>query len=117
MMCMKINVMKLKMTAVAKIEVVSIHMDLQELHAICKGRVQGVGFRATVRHYAKQLGINGTVRNLPDGSVEVYAQGTKSMLDQFIDRIKSKVGLIEVESMSVEFYSPQNQFQEFLVIH
>jgi acylphosphatase len=39
------------------------------------GRVQGVGFRQWTRRTAEHLGLSGTVRNLPDGSVEVMARG------------------------------------------
>jgi acylphosphatase len=45
-----------------------------------RGRVQGVGFRYFVEHSAKQLGIRGWVRNVDDGSVEVYAAGTAEQL-------------------------------------
>ncbi|MGA2878940.1 MAG: acylphosphatase [Bryobacteraceae bacterium] len=41
-----------------------------------RGRVQGVGFRYFVEHSAKALGVSGWVRNVDDGSVEVYAWGT-----------------------------------------
>jgi acylphosphatase len=45
-----------------------------------RGRVQGVGFRYFVEHSAKTLEISGWVRNVDDGSVEVYALGTAAQL-------------------------------------
>ena len=45
-----------------------------------RGRVQGVGFRYFVEHSAKALGVSGWVRNVDDGSVEVYASGTAAQL-------------------------------------
>ncbi|MBM4395103.1 MAG: acylphosphatase [Deltaproteobacteria bacterium] len=45
------------------------------------GRVQGVFFRASTRHEAERLGIAGRAVNLPDGSVEVVAQGPADRLD------------------------------------
>ena len=48
-----------------------------------RGRVQGVGFRYFVEHAAGKLGIRGWVRNLDDGSVEVYAVGTPAQLSEF----------------------------------
>ena len=46
------------------------------------GRVQGVGFRWWTRSLATRLGLSGTVRNLPDGSVAVHARGTEEQLRQ-----------------------------------
>ena len=47
---------------------------------LVEGQVQGVGFRYFVRHRAVQLGLGGRVRNLPDGRVEVVAQGPPGAL-------------------------------------
>ena len=44
------------------------------------GRVQGVGFRWWTRSLAVRLGVTGTVRNLPDGSVAVHARGSDDQL-------------------------------------
>lgn len=44
---------------------------------IVRGRVQGVGFRYTAREAASECGVAGWVRNLPDGSVEIVAQGSQ----------------------------------------
>ncbi len=45
------------------------------LHAVVRGRVQGVGFRWFVRQRARELGVRGWVRNRTDGSVEIHAEG------------------------------------------
>lgn len=47
------------------------------------GRVQGVGFRWFTRKTAGSLGLSGSVRNRPDGSVEVHAEGTGEALERF----------------------------------
>lgn len=67
--------------------------EIIEKHLIFKGHVQGVGFRATAMKYGKQLHLAGTVENLPDGSVEVFLQGTATLIDQFIQAIKAHFGL------------------------
>lgn len=91
-------------------------MELIELHAIAKGRVQGVGFRNTVRKYAYQLGLVGTVKNLPDQSVEIYAQGSKESLKAFISLLKQESRGIKVESLSEDYRSIHYPFDDFSII-
>lgn len=52
------------------------------------GRVQGVGFRATAQHLAAMLGVTGWVRNEPDGSVTMEAQGERDQLESLIVRLE-----------------------------
>jgi acylphosphatase len=52
------------------------------IRGIVSGRVQGVGFRYTTRGLAQELGLAGWVRNLPNGAVEVWAQGPNEAVDQ-----------------------------------
>ena len=53
------------------------------------GLVQGVGFRWTTQMIAQELGITGTVKNNPDGSVSIVAQGEELPLEHFIKKIKA----------------------------
>jgi len=46
--------------------------------------VQGVGFRASAAHEARRLGLDGWVRNLLEGSVELEASGTPAAVDAFV---------------------------------
>lgn len=62
--------------------------ELLELRAIIKGNVQGVGFRATTKLYAEQLKLVGFVRNLPDGNVEMCAQGDKQTLEKLVKKLR-----------------------------
>ncbi len=55
-------------------------MAASSLRCIVKGRVQGVFFRATTRAKAIELGLRGSVRNRPDGTVEVVACGKPAQL-------------------------------------
>jgi acylphosphatase len=54
------------------------------VRAVVRGRVQGVGFRASAAHEARRLGVGGWVRNLPDGSVELEARGTPAAVDALV---------------------------------
>ncbi|MGQ0627490.1 MAG: acylphosphatase [Phycisphaerales bacterium] len=56
------------------------------------GRVQGVGFRATARRIASALPITGWVRNEPDGSVLLEAQGPGPAIDDLVERIHASMG-------------------------
>ena len=62
--------------------------DLASLHAIVYGFVQGVFFRAFVSRQARALGLNGYVRNLPEGAVEVQAEGERNRLEELIGYLK-----------------------------
>ncbi len=56
------------------------------------GRVQGVGFRFTVRELAARLGIDGFVRNLPDGGVTLVAEGTRHDVDRLLSEVRATMG-------------------------
>lgn len=71
-------------------------MDLQRRRYLFRGRVQGVGFRMTTRRIARAYPVAGYVRNLPDGRVEVVAEGEPEALDAFIGAIRREFeGYIE----------------------
>jgi len=59
---------------------------------IYSGTVQGVGFRFTAEEVAGSLGLKGWVSNCPDGTVEVIAEGEKSDIDIFINKMKKAMG-------------------------
>ena len=56
----------------------------RRLHAVVRGRVQGVGFRFTTQYEGQKLGLGGWVRNCPDGSVEVEAEGPADAVETFL---------------------------------
>ena len=58
-------------------------MDKKKRHIIVQGKVQGVFFRACTRDKAVVLGLDGTVRNLPNGEVEILVAGPSDKVDEF----------------------------------
>ncbi len=53
------------------------------------GRVQGVGFRYFTVEQARRLGVGGSVRNLPDGRVEVVAEGDRAALEALVAAVRN----------------------------
>jgi acylphosphatase len=60
-------------------------MPLARVHCIVHGRVQGVAFRAATQRQAQQLGVHGWVRNRPDGTVELLAEGEQVSVQRLVD--------------------------------
>jgi len=58
-------------------------MNRSRLHIFYSGRVQGIGFRYTVKALVRGFEVTGIVRNLWDGRVELVAEGTKTELEEF----------------------------------
>jgi len=63
------------------------------------GRVQGVGFRASTRHRALELGLTGYARNLADGRVEAFVQGDAKDIDSFAQWLQVGPSLARVDDV------------------
>ena len=86
------------------------------IHLIVSGRVQGVFFRDNTRRKAKELRLTGYAKNLPDGSVEIVAEGNEDKLDELIKFIKKGPGVAMVEGIKVTHKEPEN-FKTFEIRH
>lgn len=73
-----------------------------QLFVLISGKVQGVGFRNFTQMNAKQLGINGYAKNLPNGKVEVVAEGDKSQLDALVALLKKGPRFARVDSLDAD---------------
>jgi acylphosphatase len=60
----------------------------QRYHILFTGRVQGVGFRYTTANIARGYDVTGYVSNLPDGRVELVAEGARRELDDFLREVR-----------------------------
>ena len=87
------------------------------MHAIFRGRVQGVFFRATARDYAIPLHIRGTAKNLYDGTVEIRAQGTQHHLNLFVQQLQEEYHLDPQTSASLTFSAPKELFDDFRIVY
>jgi len=72
------------------------------------GRVQGVGFRFATAREARALGVRGWVRNLPDGRVEVLAEGRPSAVAALLDFCREGPPGAHVERLDVNEVAPGN---------
>jgi acylphosphatase len=86
--------------------------ELLELRAIVTGRVQGVGFRSVVKSCAVTLQLVGFVCNLADGSVEICAQGEKSVLERLLEQIKQEFGHY-IKKIECDFRPIQQTYSDF----
>lgn len=59
------------------------------VHLLVSGRVQGVGFRWFVRVTGRSLQLSGWVKNRPDGTVEIAAEGSQDRLDRMKEQVRS----------------------------
>lgn len=90
--------------------------EIEEVHAIIYGRVHGVCFRMTTKKFALELGIFGTVKNLPDGTVEIFAQGSRKQLTNLLDQLSGQEGPGAVSSIKKSFTFPNKLFSDFKII-
>ena len=77
----------------------SADKERQAVRFVVRGRVQGVGFRWWTHREAERLGVNGSVRNVPDGSVEVLAAATGDALERFERSLRRGPPMSDVESI------------------
>ncbi|TFU18170.1 acylphosphatase [Thermus tengchongensis] len=76
---------------------------MPRLVALVKGRVQGVGYRAFAQKKVLELGLSGYAENLPDGRVEVVAEGPKEDLLVFLRHLQEGPRLARVEGVEVQW--------------
>lgn len=82
-----------------------------------EGTVQGVAFRYHTRKAAERIGIRGTVKNLPDGKVEIYASSDPVSLNRFESFLRSSPGYSEVKKISKKEIEQEFQGLDFSIIY
>lgn len=87
---------------------------MKRVRVIVSGRVQGVFYRATCAARARQRGLGGFVRNLPDGRVEAAFEGSDDSVDAMVDWCRRGPDLAEITSVEVLPEQPRGG-SDFLV--
>jgi acylphosphatase len=89
---------------------------MEQAHIFFKGTVQGVGFRYTTRTLANECRLSGWVRNLPDGRVEVLAEGRREDIDRLCLRLHEHFeGYIT--GKTIAFAPASGSFEDFQIRH
>ncbi|MFH0834385.1 MAG: acylphosphatase [Patescibacteria group bacterium] len=87
-----------------------------QLKMIVSGKVQGVWYRASTASVARDLGLKGFAKNLPDGSVEIIAVGEKARLEKLRKWCELGPAHAQVDSVSEEWSSAREKFEDFYVL-
>jgi len=78
------------------------------------GRVQGVSFRYYTQQKARELGVRGFVKNMPDGSVYVEATGDADQMDRFVEYCRQGPSMARVDQLKVEIIQPVKEEMFFI---
>jgi acylphosphatase len=81
----------------------------KRVHVFVSGRVQGVYFRAHTQEKAQSLGLSGWVRNLPDGRVEIVAEGEEGKISAFLAWVRVGPLAARVEGVREDWSTPQGE--------
>jgi len=85
-------------------------------HIFVYGIVQGVGFRMFTYKIAKNLGLKGFVRNLPDGRVEIVVEGEEERIRELIRNVEKGPPLARVDKLSIEWEEYKGEFKDFRIV-
>ena len=86
------------------------------IHAIIKGRVQGVFFRQNTLGMANKLNITGWCRNLNNGDVEVTAEGQNDNIEKFVEFLRSGSENAVVENLEINEEEFKSEFSSFEIV-
>lgn len=89
---------------------------MQEIFLKIFGQVQGVFFRSETKNMAQSLGLTGWVRNAPDGTVEILAQGAKEDLEKLEKWANIGTGFADVKKTEKDIRKIKNKFNNFEIL-
>ena len=82
-------------------------------HMVVSGRVQGVFFRQNTLNKAKELGVFGWVKNLPDGKLEAVFEGEKKKVEEIVNWAEKGPASVEVSDIKVKWQGYKGEFKGF----
>ncbi|MEE2941835.1 MAG: acylphosphatase [Verrucomicrobiota bacterium] len=91
-------------------------MSLVRVQVLYSGRVQGVGFRYTVKSLVPGYDVLGIIRNLPDGRVELIVEGKQEELDAFLQAIRDSGLRRNIRDEEIVFGNAQDNFRGFEIV-
>lgn len=86
----------------------------QTEHIIFTGVVQGVGFRWTTEKFARQRGLNGTVKNLPTGQVELFVTGSEDQREGLVGDLNQHFSG-QIRSIDRRILAEKVEFSDFRI--
>jgi acylphosphatase len=89
---------------------------ISEVHCIVTGRVQGVAYRNFAHTMANELGLTGFVSNLPDGTVEVLAQGGYGVLKVYESHLRTGPADARVKNIYQDWREPSKEYDGFKIL-
>ena len=90
-------------------------MSKVRAHLVVSGRVQGVNFRYSTLLQAESLGLTGWVRNMPDGRVELVAEGDEVEVKQLVDWCRQGPRSARVDRVEVATEGATGEFDDFQI--
>ena len=89
--------------------------EIKRVTLIVHGRVQGVFYRDSTMRKARELGLSGTVQNLPEGTVQIVAQGPEPLLEDLIRWAHKGPPAAEVSEVQKSYEAPVQGLSGFTV--
>jgi acylphosphatase len=91
--------------------------ELERLHIMVSGNVQGVSFRWWVQKKAQELHLGGWIKNLDDGRVEVVFEGEKEKINKMLETCKKGSKSSKVTSIDVELEEATGKMIDFKILY
>ncbi len=91
-------------------------MALKQVQLFVRGRVQGVYFRASTQREARRLGLTGWVRNRPDGSIEIVAEGEEVSIRELYGWAQKGPTAARVDRVETRWRSYTGDFPDFRIL-